>query len=217
MGTPLQTFWDLKLKAVKKALEANGFSCHLAADKDKARTLLLKKILPALSPASVAFGGSATVVDSGVFQAVKDLKGITVLDTYDTTPSMEERIERRRQALLTDLFITSTNALTEDGTLVNLDGTGNRVAALAFGPKHVVVLAGRNKIAADAQQAMDRIKGIAAPANAIRLSRKTPCVKTGHCHDCESPERICSVWSLTEKCFPKGRVTVVLINEDLGF
>ncbi len=217
MSKPLQKFWDLKLKSVKKALEGNGFTCHVVADRDAARRLLLEELVPGIKPESVAFGGSMTVVDSGVYQAVKDTPGLTVLDTYDLTPSPEERIEIRRQALLTDLFITSTNALTEDGVLVNLDGSGNRVAALCFGPRNVVVLAGRNKIAGDAQQAMDRVKTLAAPANAIRLSKKTPCVKTGHCHDCDSPERICSVWTLTEKSFPKGRITVILINEDLGF
>ena len=93
---------------------------------------------------------------------------------------------------------------------------GNRVGALTFGPKHVIVFVGRNKIVPDLDTAMWRIKDFAAPANAMRLDCKTPCVKTSECADCNSPGRICNSWTITEKSFPKGRVTVVLINEDLG-
>jgi len=130
--------------------------------------------------------------------------------------SPEEKAERRRQALLTDLFFTGTNALTEGGQLINLDMYGNRVGALVFGPRHVVVLVGRNKLCVDVEEAMLRIKGYASPANALRLKMKTPCVQTGFCEDCKSPERICNVWTITEKSFPKGRIKIVLINQDLG-
>ncbi len=106
--------------------------------------------------------------------------------------------------------------MTEDGHLVNLDMTGNRVAALTFGPKKVVVFVGRNKIVADLESAMCRIKDYAAPANAMRLNYKTPCVKTSVCADCKSPSRICNTWTITEKSYPKKRVAVILINEELG-
>ena len=125
-------------------------------------------------------------------------------------------LERRRQALLADLFITGANAITEKGQLVNLDMYGNRVAGLTFGPKHVIVMAGRNKIVPDLQAAMNRIKAIAAPANTMRLDKKTPCVKTGVCQECKSPDRICNVWTITEKSFPKGRIKVILIDDELG-
>jgi hypothetical protein len=115
-----------------------------------------------------------------------------------------------------DLYLTGTNAVTEDGCLVNLDMIGNRVAALTFGPKKVVVFVGRNKIVSDLESAMYRIKDYAAPTNAMRLNCKTPCVKTSECADCKSPGRICNTWTITEKSYPKERVTVVLINEDLG-
>jgi hypothetical protein len=140
-----------------------------------------------------------------------------VLDTYDKNISREEGLERRRQALLADLFICGTNAITDSGKLVNLDMIGNRVAALTFGPKHVIVLAGRNKIVEDVDAAVARIKNFAAPVNTRRLDKKTPCVATSYCQDCNSPDRICNVWTITEKCFPKGRVKVILINDDLGF
>ncbi len=140
-----------------------------------------------------------------------------VLDTYDRNMSPEDALERRRQALLTDLFFTGTNAVTETGILVNLDMIGNRIGGLTFGPRHVVVLVGRNKIVPDLEDAMLRIKNYVAPVNAMRLEKKTPCSITGICEECTAPERICNTWTITEKSFPKGRIKVVLINEELGF
>ena len=118
---------------------------------------------------------------------------------------------------MVDLFFTSTNAVTESGHLVNLDMIGNRIAALTFGPRFVVVLVGRNKIVPDLENAWDRIKNYAAPVNCMRLEKKTPCQATSYCQDCSGPERICNTWTITEKSFPKNRVKIVLINEDLGF
>ena len=100
--------------------------------------------------------------------------------------------------------------------LVNLDMIGNRVGGMVFGPKWVVVMVGRNKIVSDLEQAMARIKDLAAPANAIRHEQKTPCVKTAYCMDCSSPARICNVWTIHEKSYPKGRIKVILVNQDLG-
>ena len=105
--------------------------------------------------------------------------------------------------------------MTETGKLVNLDMYGNRIAAITFGPKHVVILVGRNKIVPDVDEAMFRIKNYAAPINAMRLDKKTPCVKTSYCE--ESSDRICNTWTITEKSFPKGRIKIILINEDMGF
>jgi hypothetical protein len=99
---------------------------------------------------------------------------------------------------------------------VAADKIGNRVGGITFGPKAVVILVGRNKIVPDLEDAMFRIKNLAAPANAIRLNKSTPCAKTSRCEDCNSPERICNVWTIVEKSFPRGRVKVILINEELG-
>ena len=120
------------------------------------------------------------------------------------------------QSLLVDLYITGTNAVTESGMLVNLDMIGNRIAALTFGPKDVIIIIGRNKIVPELEDAMDRVKDLAAPANAMRLDKKTPCVKTASCHECETPDRICNTWTITQKSFPKGRVKVILLNGDEG-
>jgi len=140
-----------------------------------------------------------------------------VLDTYEKNLSPEESMERRRQSLLVDLFIAGSNAVTEVGQLVNLDMIGNRIGGITFGPKNVVILVGRNKIVTDLDEAMFRIKNYAAPVNTMRLDKKTPCAKTSYCEECKSPDRICNTWTITEKSFPKGRVKIILINDDLGF
>jgi len=217
MDKPIESYWQIRLANLKKELEANNFDVFLAGNTDEAKKAVLEEIIPKIGPKSVSWGGSITFTATGLYHVLKDYQEFNVLDTYDKSISGEEVLERRRQALLVDLFITGTNALTETGILVNLDMIGNRVAALTFGPKYVIVLAGRNKIVADIEEAMFRIKNYAAPVNAMRLDKKTPCSKTAECEDCNSPDRICNTWTITEKSFPKGRVKVVLINESLGF
>lgn len=216
MDKPVEHYWNTRLTAVKEALEANNFEVFSAADAAAARQIVLDQILPKTNPKTISWGGSMTLTITGLYNQLKDDASYEVLDTFDKSLSPEQMLERRRQSLLVDLFITGTNAVTETGTLVNLDMLGNRVAALTFGPKHVIVLVGRNKIVPDLEDAMLRIKNFAAPANAMRLDKKTPCIKTSYCEDCKSPDRICNNWTITEKSFPKSRVKVVLINEDLG-
>lgn len=216
MSDPIASYWQLRLEETKKALEANNFQAFVTATGQEAKDLVMNTLIPGLAPSVVAFGGSMTVVNTGVHQAVKESRDYQVLDTYEKIDP-GKALELRRQALLSDLLITSANAVTEDGCLVNLDGTGNRVAAMAFGPKNLIILAGKNKIVADVDQAVERIKTLAAPINAIRLSRKTPCAKTGECMNCSSPDRICNVWAISEKSSPKHRIKVVLIAEDFGF
>ncbi|NDV21504.1 lactate utilization protein [Desulfovibrio sp. JC022] len=214
---PVQTFWDIKLGEIKEVFEDNGYETYVVKSQKAASSLVVDKIIPKLKPKSISFGGSMSVVDSGLYDKIKKLQKVKVIDTYDVNPPMAEKIERRRQALLSDLFITSANAFTEEGELVNLDGTGNRVAAMAFGPRNVVVLVGRNKLCPDLDAAVSRVKEYAAPVNAMRLKRKTPCAVTGKCQDCNSKDRICNVWGITEKSSPVGRIHIVFINEDLGF
>ena len=216
-GNPIDAYWKLRLEAVKERLESNNFEAHVAENSDEA-TAIVVGIIDASSGRSISWGGSKSFVDTGLYGILKDREDLEVLDTYDKGSfSPEEVMERRRQSLLSDIYITGTNALIEDGYLVNLDMIGNRIAAITFGPKEVVILVGRNKVAADLESAMERVKAYAAPVNAMRLGMKTPCAQTGVCQDCKSPQRICNTWTITEKSFPKGRVKVVLINEDLGF
>jgi len=216
MDKPIEHFWQIRLKAVKEALEANHFEVFLAKDVAEAKTIVKEQILPATGAKSVSWGGSMTFLATGLYDEIKKMPGLEILDTFDRSKPSVENMEIRRRSLLVDLFITGTNALTEGGILVNLDMIGNRACAINFGPKHVVILVGRNKIVSELDDAMYRIKNQAAPLNAMRLEKKTPCVKTSCCEDCKSPDRICNVWTITEKSFPKGRIRVVLINQDLG-
>lgn len=221
MAQPIDVFFEGRLEQVKNALAKNNFDAHVVASADEAKKLVCEEIIPYLVKENgaklVAFGGSMSVTGTGIYDAVKGNDSLDVLDTYDHSISAEEGLERRRQALLSDIFITGTNAVVEDGRLVNLDGLGNRVAALAFGPKNVIIVVGRNKLVTDLEEAMLRIKEYAAPVNCVRLGRKTPCAKTTHCEDCSSPGRICNSWLITDKSNPKHRISVVLVNEDLGY
>ncbi len=216
MDKPIDNYWRIRLANVKKKLDENNFEAYIAENSSDARKIVLNEILPKTTAKSISWGGSQTFIATGLYDHMKNNTALEILDTYDKSVPKEEIAERRRQALLADLFITGSNAVTESGALVNLDAIGNRVGALAFGPEHVVVLAGRNKIVPDVEAAMRRIKHYTAPINAMRLDKKTPCVKTGCCEACKVPECICNVWTITEKSMPKGRIKIVLINEDLG-
>lgn len=216
MEKPLEHFWQLRLQRVKEHLEKNNFAVDVVDSLEGARRLVLEKILPTCRPKSVSWGGSMTFVASGLYEALKSQPGIDIVDTYEKGLPLEEMVERRRRALHVDLFFTGTNAVTEEGQLVNLDMIGNRVAAMMFGPRAVVLLTGRNKIVPDLESAFYRVKEYAAPVNAMRLDKKTPCTQTAVCQDCSSPERICNYWTVIEKSFPKGRIHVVLINQDCG-
>lgn len=217
MKNPVDNYWMLKLEAVKESLENNNFEVHIAESAQGAKELALEKIIPGLGVKSVSWGGSVSFVSTGLFHSLKDDPGLEVLNTFDKSLTVDKMLELRRQSLLVDLFITGTNAVTEAGHLVNLDMIGNRVAAMIWGPKHVLLIIGRNKICGDLEDAMFRIKNYAAPVNTMNLGKKTPCRKTGVCHDCSSPDRICNYWTITEKCFSKGRIKIILVNEDLGF
>ncbi len=217
MDTPIGHYWSLRLQKAKKALEANNFDVHIADNKDLAKKIALDTIIPAMAPKTISWGGSMTFVDTRLYEALRNDPRYDVLDTFDKSPSPEQSVQRRRKALMVDLFITGTNAVTANGQLVNLDMVGNRIAALTFGPKNVLLFIGRNKIVHDLDAARQRIKNYVAPVNVMRLEKKNPCAKTCRCEDCSSPERICNTWTITEKCFPKGRVKIVLINADMGF
>ena len=185
MDKPIANYWRGRLKGLKETLEANNFEVFLAENGEEAKKIVQEEILPKTGAKTVSWGGSMTFMATGLYDALKKTSGLDFLDTFDKSKSSEENLELRRKALLTDLFITGTNAVTEDGMLVNLDMIGNRVGALTFGPKNVVILVGRNKIVSDLDEAMWRIKNYVAPTNAMRLDKKTPCVKTSFCDDCK--------------------------------
>lgn len=217
MDNSIKKYWKKRLETCRKSLESNNFGAYLANDRKDAKRIVMEDILPGIRVKSVSWGDSLTFYATEILDEMRRNPDINVLETFAENVPREEIIERRRQALLTDLFFTGSNAVTETGKLVNLDMIGNRTGAITFGPLNVIIFAGRNKIVSNVEAAMSRIKSYAAPVNAIRHpDLKTPCQKTAYCMDCKSPDRICNSWTITEKSFPKGRIKIVLINEDLG-
>jgi ABC-type taurine transport system ATPase subunit len=217
MATPFETFTLIRLERVQKALKANFFESTIHQTLQEAEDHVMSVILPESGAASVGFGGSATLAASNLVARLQATPNLKVIDRNDSTLDAETRNELSRQTLLADLFIASSNAVTLDGELVNIDFLGNRVAAMAYGPKKVALLVGRNKIAGDLHQAISRARSVASAANSIRLGRDNPCAKTAKCHDCKSESRLCRTTVISQRSFPPGRVHVLLINQDLGF
>lgn len=164
---------------------------------------------------SVGWGGSVTIREMGLTKAIHE-RNYTVIDR-DLAKNPEETAELHRKCLTTDYFITSTNAISEDGILVNIDGNGNRLAAICFGPKNVIVICGMNKIAQDLETAVARARFVAAPINAGRFDIKTPCKVSGKCHNCTSADSICSEVLITRISRPANRIKVILVGEECGF
>jgi hypothetical protein len=217
MAHPAENYCRLRLEACRQQLEFNNFEAFVVETPAAARRVFLEKILPGLSVNSAAWGDSMTLAATGILEELRRRPDVELIETFNPSVARKELVERRRRALLVDLFLAGANAVTGTGQLVNLDMVGNRVGGITFGPRSVVIVAGRNKIVADLEAAVQRIKQYAAPANAIRHEGwKTPCRKTGRCMDCRSPQRICNTWVITEKSYPKGRIKVILIDEDLG-
>lgn len=164
---------------------------------------------------TIGYGGSETARQVGVMSRLRD-GSYDFLDRGKFGHTYDEQLDIRRQTLSANVLIASSNAVSIKGALVNIDGTGNRVAALSFGPGRVYLFIGRNKLCEDLEQAIHRARNVASVALAIQLGRDTPCAKTGVCHDCSSPDRICSNLSIIERCVPAGRIHLLFINEDLG-
>ena len=210
-----QREWNEKVAAkIIKNLEKRRMAGSYAADAAQAKA----EIVDMVPQGAVVFRcGSMTAGGIGLWEAIAALPGVKLIDPYRAELSPEEGLELRRQGLTADVMIASTNAITLDGRLVNLDGMGNRVAAMAFGPKKVILAVGMNKVAPDLETAVARVKHHAAPINNIRYGLNNPCVETGLCSDCRSPQRICNMWSTIEGHMIKDRIHVKLIGENLGY
>jgi len=213
MKTIPETRYAKLAPKVVKALNARGFEAYFFESEAEAADKIVS-LIP--KNHTVSWGGSMTLVDMGIQERLAK-EGYNLLDR-DKAASPEERQDIMRRALLCDTFITGTNAISEDGWLVNIDGNGNRVAAMLYGPKQVIIAAGMNKVAKTCEDAVVRARTIAAPLNAQRFpSLKTPCSETGTCADCMGAETICSYFVSTRFCKPAGRIKIVLIGKDLGF
>ncbi len=176
----------------------------------------VKKVLELIPEgSSIGWGGAMSLEESGLMKALKE--GNYRLIDRALAKSPKESKEIFAQIFGADFFLMSTNAITLDGVLVNMDGRANRVSFLCYGPEHVIILAGVNKIAPDLDSAIKRVRNVASPANAVRLQRKTPCAITGKCADCQAPDCICSQLVITRRSQVKGRIQVVLVGEELGY
>ncbi len=165
---------------------------------------------------TVTWGGTATVRDLGIPQTLKNRSTLNVLDR-DTVETPEEKVQMYLKAFTSDVYLTSANAISEDGVIVNIDGNGNRVAAISWGPKKVIFVIGLNKVAQTIEAAIARARGIASPINSQRFDINTPCRIDGTCHNCNSPESICSYVHILRNSRNGNRHIVILVGEDLGY
>lgn len=213
MSEFIQWHQDIQATRTVEALTKNNF----AASYIPAREAAIEQIL-ALIPAgaTVGIGGSWTLMELGI-PALLEERGHKVLNHNAPGITPENALSIRRAQLTCDVFLTGANAITLDGKIVNVDGAGNRVAAMIFGPKQVIIVAGINKIVADVAAAEQRIATFAAPVNNKRLERPNPCIKTGTCMDCQGPTRICNVTTILRKRPPLTPTQVLLIGDKLGF
>ena len=201
-----------KLQNIAQKLQARGFQVQVCQTKDDAKAAALALIDDG---AAVGFGGSMTVEQLGLYDTLRE-KGHPVY--WHWKVEKDVRAEVMIKAHLADVYLCSSNAVLEDGRLLNIDGNGNRVASMFYGPKRLVMIIGRNKLCGDYDDAYARIKRDACPPNARRLGTNTPCGVTGKCTDCDSPRRMCKVTVLLER--PSGLLKdahVILVNEDLGY
>jgi L-lactate utilization protein LutB len=203
---------ELFAEKVIKALESRNHEAYYAASAEAALAKALE-LIPEGS--SVGWGGSMTTEAIGLNEAVR--KGNYNALDRDAATNPEERAAIIRSHNTADFFLTSSNALTEDGIMVNIDGTGNRVSCLSFGPENIIMVISMNKIVKTLDDAMNRAKYTAAPINAQRFDINTPCKVTGACADCKSPNRICCSTLITSYSPVKGRFKVILVNDELGY
>lgn len=204
--------FELLANNVIKNLEKRNMEGYYFNDSASCVTAILN-MMPQNS--TISWGGSMTLEETGLMDALKE-KNYTLIDR-NTAKNEEESRQLFAKAVLSDYFFMSTNAMTYNGELVNIDGKGNRVSCLIQGPSHVFILVGRNKLTASIDSAIERVRNVASPANAIRLNRELACGLTGRCHDCLSPDCFCNQVVITRRNGQTGRIKIFLINEDLGY
>ena len=203
---------ELLAQKVIKGLESRNMTGYYAATKEEA----LKKALEIIPEgSSVTMGGAMSAHEIGLVEAIK--KGNYNFIDRETATTAEEKREAMLKGYDADFFLASTNAMTDDGVLVNIDGNSNRVSMIAQGPKHVLFIVGMNKVCGDVDGAMKRARNVAAPINAQRFGLSTPCSKTGACMNCKSPDTICCQFLITRFSRHKDRIHVILVNDNLGF
>ncbi len=207
---------ELLANSVVEALNRRHFNACFCKNRDEV-TEKLKSLIS--KDNTVSWGGSVTLDELKIKEFLKE-QGYKTLDR-ESAKTQEERQELIVKSMTADVFLMSANAISQDGELVNMDGIGNRVSALCFGPKKVIVIAGMNKVTRDLESAVKRVRNISAPINSKRIETihqmNTPCLKTGVCADCKSETSICAQMVITRLSRPKSRINVILVNENLGF
>lgn len=213
MDKHLKQIVDISVERTMAALRKNKMAAVYVESKDK----VIDAVKAYMQEGeTVSVGGSMTLYETGIIDCLRSGR-YNFLDRYAPGLSNDEMQEIYRKSFFADTYITSTNAITEDGELYNVDGNGNRVAAMIYGPKSVIVVAGINKIVKDVDAAIERVRRIAAPANATRLSCKTPCTKVGVCQDCRSDMRICCSYTVFRQQRQKDRIKCIIVGEVLGY
>ena len=211
--TPKQQAYETLAKTMIKNFERRNIEAFYCPTKEDAVKLALDIMKDG---GTVGMGGSATVRETGLVDAIKDTPSLRFIDR-DSAKSPEEKKAIYLETMAADYFLMSSNAITIDGELVNIDGNGNRLACLLCGPDNVLVLAGMNKVVDDVDSGIQRVGTHAAPPNAARLGTRTPCAALGHCGDCHSQDCMCCQIVITRHSRQAGRIKVILIGEELGF
>lgn len=210
--TPKQQYHRNLADTVIKNLKKRDMDGYYCLSKQEA----LDKALSFLhDDSTVSWGGSMSLREVGLLEALK--KGPYNLIDRSTATNPEESLEIQRNAFFSDFYFLSTNAITLDGMLYNIDGMGNRIAAMIYGPKKVIIIAGINKVCLDEEEALKRVSNVAAPINTLRLKKNTPCTKLGKCTQCLTPDTICSHTVITRNSKPAGRIKIILVEETLGY
>ena len=212
MTEQMKTYYEKRAQVLVKNLKSRHFEAYYCPDSASALAKALE-LIP--EGASVGWGGALSVQQIGLIDAVKSGNFAAIDRDAATTP--EERTQALKRCLTADVFLCGANALSLDGQMVNIDGTGNRVAAIAYGPDTILVIAGMNKVCDTLDDAVTRARTVAAPMNKQRFPFKTPCEVTGTCADCKSEESICNQILITRNCRPAGRIKFVLVGAELGF
>jgi len=194
-------------------LEKHNFTVHRAASAEEAKKIILD-LIPHKS--TIGLGGSITILQAGILDALR-AGDYRLLDQYEPGITAEENMRRRRDGMTAQFYVTGVNAVSEEGELFYLDGIGNRVAAVSFGPEKVIIVTSTKKIVPDEKAAWKRIRERAAPPNAVRFGADVPCVASGKCVDCDSPDRICNAYLRIHRVRDKDRFRIILVDEDLGF
>lgn len=206
-----QSFQNTANSLIKKLEKRNMEGYFVESSKE-----LVPLVLSMMNPnTSVSFGGSETLKETGMLNALQT-GNFTIIDRTKAVTD-EERRETYAKSVMSDYFFMSSNAVTLNGELVNIDGNGNRVSCLIHGPKYVYIIVGMNKIVSDVESAISRVQNIATPPNGVRLNRQTPCAKVGHCENCLAPDCMCNQIVITRRSCHTGRIKVFFVAEELGY